>query len=349
MLVLYFPYSVSAYSARSLALVESTTGTVLDCVNSNMRMPMASTTKIMTALVVLETLPTDMPVTVPAEACGVEGSSIYLKAGEVMTVSDLLYGLLLASGNDAASALAIAAGGSVESFVSMMNERAASLGLKDTHFTNPSGLPDDDHYTTAYELALITCTALRNATFSQIVSTESIRISGGRLVTNHNKLLWMYEHAVGVKTGFTKKAGRCLVSAAKKDDVTLVCVTLNAPDDWNDHIAALDYGFSKVQHRCIARRGDISVSLDTPDGKTVTAVNTADVYAITLADQKLTQKVFAPRFIYAPKALGQTVAVCRFYLDGRPVASVPLCLESPLDIQVKKQFSIFNFIKGLFK
>ncbi len=348
------PFTAFSYSARSMVLVESSSMSVLDSVDCHRTMPMASTTKIMTALVVLETLALDTVVTIPAQACGVEGSSVYLKAGEKLTVRELLYALMLASGNDAATALALAAAGSEDAFVTLMNKKAAALGLKNTHFTNPSGLPDDDHYTTAFELALITCHALENPDFSEIVSCKSTSISynnvaGGRYLTNHNKLLFMYEYTVGVKTGFTKKAGRCLVSAAKKDGVTLVCVTLNAPDDWNDHITAHNTGFEKVSYDIIARRGDIRVSLATPDGKNVVCANGSDIYGIIIDGTVPSQKIYAPRFVYAPKAAGQSVGEVAYFINGKKVAGDKLVLLQPLDIQIKKQFSIFNFIKGLFK
>ena len=316
------PFIAFCYSARSMVLVESGSKSVLDSVDCHSIMPMASTTKIMTALVVLETLALDTVVTIPAQACGVEGSSVYLKAGEKLLVRELLYALMLASGNDAATALALAAAKSEDAFVSLMNKKAASLGLKNTHFTNPSGLPDDNHYTTAYELALITCHALENPDFCDIVSCKSTSISynnvaGGRYLTNHNKLLFMYEYTVGVKTGFTKKAGRCLVSAAKKDSVTLVCVTLNAPDDWNDHITAYNSCFKKVSYGIIARRGDIRVFLATPDGKRVVCANENDIYGIIIDGRVPSQKIYAPRFVYSPKAKGQSVGEVAYFINGK--------------------------------
>lgn len=348
------PFTASCYSARSMVVVEAGTRSVIDSVDCNRKMPMASTTKIITALVVLDILSLDASVTIPADACGVEGSSVYLKAGEVLTVQELLYALMLASGNDAAVALSIAAAGSVDSFVLLMNQKANALGLKNTHFTNPSGLPDDNHYTTAYELALIACHALENADFAQIVSCKSKSISynnvaGGRYLTNHNKLLFMYEHAIGIKTGFTKKAGRCLVSASKKDGVTLVCVTLNAPDDWNDHISAYQKGFDAVDYGIVARKGDIRISLTTPDGRSVICENKSDIYGVRLNGVEATKKIFAPRFVYAPKASGQSVGEVAYYINGERIGASPLCLTRPVDIQFKKQFSILQFIKGLFK
>ncbi len=354
---LSFPFAAAAYSAQSMIVMEQSTLSVVEGINYNKKMPMASTTKIMTALVTLENADLSMKVTIPKEACGVEGSSMYLIRGEVLTVNDLLYGLMLTSGNDAATALAIAVSGSQSAFVELMNNKAKQLGLTSTNFTNPSGLPDDNHYTTAFELGIITSVALQNTQFLQIVGTKSIRVSynnnaGGRLLTNHNKLLSMYEYAVGVKTGFTKKAGRCLVSAAKKDGVMLVCVTLNASDDWDDHISALDSGFSQVKYVTVARKGEIEVWLPTPDGKKVLACNPNDITAISVNDAEITKTILSEPFVYPPKAKGQTIGSVYYSLNGKVIASSPLCIQDALDIKIEKELfiiKILNFIKGLFK
>ena len=214
---------------------------------------MASTTKIMTALVAIESSPLDKNVMISDMAIGTEGSSLYLKKGEIMSMSDLLMGLMLRSANDAAAAIAYEISGSIEAFADKMNEKAASIGVTDTHFTNPHGLDDENHYTTAADLAIITAEALKNDTFLEIVSTEKCIIKNfdgeARLLTNHNKLLSLYDGAIGVKTGFTKKSGRCLVGAAERDGMRLIAVTINAPDDWNDHEALFDFGFSRLNSK----------------------------------------------------------------------------------------------------
>ncbi len=348
---------MSAYSAQSMVVMEHTTLSVLDGIRYDQKMPMASTTKIMTALVTLENTDLSQKVVIPKEATGVEGSSMYLVCGETLTVKELLYGLMLTSGNDAAVALSIAVAGSQDSFVDLMNKKAKALGLKSTNFTNPSGLPDDNHYTTAYELGVITAKALENDTFSQIVSTKSVRVpyknnENGRLLTNHNKLLSLYDYAIGVKTGFTKKAGRCLVSAAKKDGVTLICVTLKAPDDWNDHITAYNSSFSKVNIKTIAKKGEVVAKLTTSDGKTVYASNPNDITAVNISGKEYTKTIHSEPFIYAPKAKGQSVGSVCFVLNGITVAKSPLCIDRPLNIKVEKQLfisRILNYIKGLFK
>ena len=347
-LLLSLPFPAFCYSAKALALYEPSSKTFLERVNSEQKLPMASTTKIMTALVVLNSASLDDKVTVTAAAANVEGSSMYLKAGETLTVSDLLYGLMLSSGNDAATALAIHIGGSVDGFAKLMNDKAKTLGLLNTHFTNPSGLPDERHYTTAADLALIAAAALDNPVFAKIVALKQATVAGRTLV-NHNKLLSMYDSAVGVKTGFTKKAGRCLVSAAKKDGVTLICVTLNAPDDWNDHIAALDSGFERVKLTPLSK---VSVPLVTPDGITVLAKNRSTLYAVTVDSHTVTCKVSAENFVYAPKSIGDKVGTVTYYVNKTVVATDDLVITKPLIIEIKKDLlisRIIKFIKNIFK
>lgn len=221
---------------------------------------MASTTKIMTAIIALENGNITDTVTISANASGQEGSSVYLKPGEKVTLSDLLYGLMLNSGNDAAMAIAEHIAKTPEAFADLMNEKAFELGCHNTHFKNPSGLPDDDHYSTAYDMALIMSYAMKNEDFAQIVNTKEHQIQTTDSVTylrNHNKLLWQYPACTGGKTGFTKSAGRCFVSSAKKDGVTLVCVTLDAPDDWKDHKNLLDFGFEKAEMTPILSQNEI--------------------------------------------------------------------------------------------
>lgn len=238
--------TVSRQKASSGVLIEASTGTVLKDENMNERCYPASTTKILTALVAIRLLPLDRVVTVDRRASGIEGSSIYLKAGQKITVEDLLYGMMLRSGNDAATALAIEACGSVEAFANIMNLTAKELGAKNSHFVNPHGLQDEEHYTTAYDLALITAAAYKCEAFRRIVSTKvrNITIDGEKVaIANKNKMLSLYEGANGVKTGYTTASGRCLVAAAKREGMQLISVTLNYPDMWNDSMRLLDYGF----------------------------------------------------------------------------------------------------------
>ncbi len=235
------PIRASASAGAEIAM-ELTTRTVLTESNADKRMPMASTTKIMTAIIIAEDCNLDEEITVPDAAVGVEGSSIYLKKDERIDVRDLLYGLMLRSGNDSAVALAIHHSGSVENFVNVMNERAKRIGADNTNFKNPSGLPDDEHYTTARDLCNIACYAMNNEIFREVVSSKS-HVGKFRSFENKNKMLYRYEGANGVKTGYTLKAGRCLVSSAERDGMDVVTVVLNCYDMYERSSAILDQCF----------------------------------------------------------------------------------------------------------
>ncbi len=233
-------------SARGGIVMEQSTRRVLLDENMNVRCFPASTTKVLTALVVLNTLPLDTIVTVPKEAEGVEGSSIYLRAGQKISVEDLLTGMMLRSGNDAATALAIETSGSVPEFAILMNETASALGAKSSNFVNPHGLHDEAHFTTAFDLALITAAAYDNPDFVRIASLRKAKITidgEPSYIGNKNKLLTFYEGANGVKTGYTKRSGRCLVGGAERNGMQLISVVLNYNDMWNDTMRMLDYGF----------------------------------------------------------------------------------------------------------
>lgn len=330
-------------SAKAHVLIEATSGAILAQRHADTRLPMASTTKIMTALVALESLPPDTPVQITGASVGIEGSSIYLSQGETLTLEDLLYALLLESANDAAVAIAIAVSGSVEAFAEEMNRRATRLGLTDTHFVNPHGLDAESHYTTAYELALITQEALRNPDFRRIVSTQKKIIplrgtEGVRLLLNHNRLLRDYEGCIGVKTGFTKHTGRCLVSAADRDGVTLIAVTLGAPDDWKDHRNLLDYGFSQLE---AVRLTDIENRWQTEQiplwlvsgTRAYTLVSCPEELTVILPRKrgKIHSVTELPRFAFAPVAEGQVLGQLVWYLD---TASGRICIgKVPLQAQ----------------
>lgn len=258
-------------SASSAVVMEYLTGEVLWERNAHQRRPMASTTKIMTAICAIENSRLDDFVKVHPKAVGVEGSSMYLGHGETITLESLLYGLMLASGNDAAVAIAMHVSGSVEEFARLMNDTAVRIGASNTNFTNPNGLDDANHYTTAYDLALITRYAHSNSEFSRIVSTLDKKVPWqgrdyDRRLHNHNKLLQMYQGCDGVKTGFTKKSGRCLVSSATRDGVRVIAVTLNAPNDWSDHTAMLDFAFGKIESKEIITSGEYLAGVKTING-----------------------------------------------------------------------------------
>lgn len=250
-------------SARSAVVVDCATGTVLYSDNPDERLPMASTTKIMTALVALENAECDIEVEITEKSVGIEGSSIYLEKGEIFTLEELLYGLMLESGNDAANAIAIAVAGNENAFVELMNRKALDIGLSDTKFENPHGLSSDNHYTTARELAVITCEAMKNPTFRKIVSTDKYTIKQrddcrARFFSNHNRLLRTLDICDGIKTGYTLAAGRCLVTSASVNESRFVAVTLNDRNDWKDHASLLSYACDNYETVYAARAGELS-------------------------------------------------------------------------------------------
>lgn len=237
-------------SATAAVLLDADTGQLLYEKNGDEQMLIASTTKIMTALVALEQAEPDDTVTVTREHMA-EGSSMYLKPGETVRVEELLYGLLLCSGNDAALALTECAGG-LEPFVALMNEKAAALGMTHTSFANPNGLDAEGHYSTARDMAVLAAAAMEEPTFRRICSSRAVTI-GQRTMENHNRLLRQVEGCVGLKTGYTKAAGRTLVSCTERDGCRLIAVTLRDGDDWADHAALYEYGFRLTAPRSAAQ------------------------------------------------------------------------------------------------
>lgn len=347
-------------SAKAHILMEASTGAVLAQRNPDARLPMASTTKIMTALVVVEALPLSEQVVIPPEAVGIEGSSVYLIEGEILTVEELLYALLLESANDAAVALACAVSGSSEEFAERMNRRAADMGLSDTHFRNPHGLDADDHYTTARELALISRAALENETIRTIVSTQkkTIRLHGDegvRLLVNHNRLLRAYDGCIGLKTGYTKKTGRCLVSAAERDGVRLIAVTLGAPDDWQDHENLLDYGFSRCEAVELVQPEVEHLPVWVISGeREYTIVSPVASVRVVLPRERgrVRRVVELPRFAYAPLSEGESMGQLVYYMekDGQllRIASVPLTATYGIQA-VTYEKSLLDRLKALFE
>ena len=331
------PVALNGVSAKAAVLMEAESGEVVFGQNPDARLPMASTTKIMTALVALEEMPLETVITVSPDTVGVEGSSIYLTEGEQLTLEELLYALMLESANDAAETIAAAVAGSVEDFASLMNRKAAALGLTDTRFSNPHGLDADGHYTTARELALIARAALQDPVFRQICSTKRKTIplhgtEGVRLLLNHNKLLDSYKDCIGVKTGFTRKTGRCLVSAAERDGVTLIAVTLGAPDDWRDHTAMLDYGFGLYESVELCGDGGYAAPLWTVSGtrEYVMAENAAPLTLTLRRDHgPIICVVELPRFEFAPIQNSQIVGRLCFY-EERPNRERHVLGEIPL-------------------
>ena len=336
--ILFFPVRVSALSAEHAIVMDAATGRVLFERNCDERSLIASTTKIMTALVVCEQCNVMDRMRIPKEAVGIEGSSMYLREGEVLTIQELLYGLMLQSGNDAAVALAIYCGGTVEGFAELMNDKARQLGLNGTHFVNPNGLDHPQHYSTARDLAVLAAYAMKNPIFSKTVSTKSIKI-GQRYLSNHNKLLWRLEGADGVKTGFTKAAGRILVSSAQRDGRRLICVTINAPDDWNDHASLLEDGFSRYHLQQLVHAGDILGTVEVFGGRSKEAHLVADddfSYAIE-SGEPVQILLPPPGFVYAPVTWGQQAGFAHILVDGTPVGKVPLLYAETVEKEVEPE------------
>lgn len=336
--------SISGISAKASIIIEAQSGKVIAGKNEYEKLPMASTTKIMTTLLLIESGGLDEEFKVDDNAIMVEGSSMGLCQDDIVTKRALCYGMMLPSGNDAANETAVLLGGSAEKFADMMNEKAKQLGLEDTHFVTPSGLHDDKHYSTAYDMAKLTREALKNETFREICGTSSIKLKFGnppyeRWLVNTNKLLALYDGCIGVKTGFTDEAGRCLISAAEKDGVTLICVTLNASNDWNDHIRMYDYGFS-VTKSCSADFDFSDLYVDVAGGDTDRVkVAPANVPKYTIVNgevPKMSYKVNLDKFIYAPVSKGRKAGTIEFYSGDDLIMTTELAAESGCGAVIKE-------------
>lgn len=323
--VLLFSFPVGAISAQKAILLDAQTGRVLYEKEADSRSLIASTTKIMTALLICEQCNVLDRMKIPKEAVGIEGSSMYLQEGEVLSLQELLYGLMLRSGNDAAVALAIYCGGTVEGFVAMMNDKARLLELSGTHFENPNGLDAPAHYSTARDLAVLTAYAMKNPIFYQTVSTKTVRV-GNRTMQNHNKLLWRIEGADGVKTGYTKAAGRILVSSATRDGRRLICVTINDGNDWADHSALLEKGFSAYRVTQVIRSGECMGYAAVFSGKTDrVSLLTAEDFAFPLSAEEETGILLSrPGFAYAPVVKGKSAGYAYVCIGDTVVGKVKL-------------------------
>lgn len=333
-------------SADSAIVIEASGGTVLYEKNADAPKQIASTTKIMTALVVLENCSPEELVTIPAECAGVEGSSMYLKAGEKYTVRELLYGMMLHSGNDAAAAVACHVSGSIPEFAKLMNERAEKIGCEDTYFANPHGLDAEGHHSTARDMAKIASEAMNNALFEEIVSTKSITISG-RTFRNHNKLLWSYDGAVGIKTGYTKSSGRSLVSCAERDGMRLICVTLDDPDDWEDHTALYDDAFSRWKLYKTGEAGKIFCTLPVISGeKDSVGVMARETASILLEkDSSADMRVSLPDFVYACVRKGEKAGTLSVEEDGKVIFSTELVFTDTVDVSDSAKLDLWGRVK----
>lgn len=343
--------SGSDISAECAVVISEQTGEVIFEKNAYSHHSMASTTKIMTSLIAAESGRLNDEITVSKKMTQVEGTSMGLLPGDRVSLYELIYGMLLPSGNDAANATACYLGGNVENFAKIMNSKAKEIGMKNTHFVTPSGLDNEEHYSTAYDMALLGRYAVNNPVIRSVCSKSKATLSYGnppyrRTLYNHNRLLNSYEYALGIKTGFTKKSGRCLVSYAEKNGVGLVAVTLNAPGDWSDHRQMLDYGFSVLNFRC--------VEADIPDTISVVGGNVENLSIkcnsfeyFSLQNKTVTQELYLDRFVYAPIKKGDKIGEVRFYFDGEYIGSSYISADADVKAveQKQKEKSFFRKIK----
>ncbi len=337
-------------SASCAILVDAESGRVLMEKNADEERAIASITKLMTALVAVEsTSDLDRTVTIQKEWTLAEGSSMYLREGEELTLRELLYGLLLVSGNDAALAIAGFCAGDTDTFVEWMNLRAQELGMEHTHFVNPNGLPAEGHYSTAADMAKLAIVVMEQPDLAEIVGTKSVTMAG-RTMTNHNKLLWRYEGCVGMKTGYTDAAGRTLVSCAQRDGQRLIAVTLNAPNDWADHAAMFDYGFSQWPSILLASAGRDFRTLPVTGSlvRFVPVQVERDVRYPLAADERVTVKIDLPDQVEAPVEEGDIAGSLTYYVDGREVGSTYLVYSHSVERNVPERQSILERIFSLF-
>ena len=324
--------SVSAkvsVSAGSAVLYSPFDNEVYYSLNENKHMKPASTTKILTALITLEYAEKNNKQVEFEESMTAEGSSMYLKYGEVVTLKDLAVGILMCSGNDAANAAAISIAGSTERFADLMNKRAKKIGMKNTHFVTPSGLDDKEHYSTAYDMALLMAEALKNPEFSRLTSEKSETVTfikpADKSVTysNHNRLLSLYEYCVGGKTGYTMAAGRCLLSAAVKDGLTLIAVTMNDKNDWQDHASLYNYGFENHTMRVLDDT-DFYLEVDVVGGEEASVIaSSEDCGGVVVSPSDFSnveRKLRLDNFLYAPVKKGQKLGTIEYYLNNKKIA-----------------------------
>ncbi len=343
--VLLFTFSTYVFaedslkiSAKSAVVISADTCEVIYSKNMNEQLPMASTTKIMSSVLALEYGAVDEMQKVTTDMIAVEGSSIGLLDGDKISLKTLVKGMLLESGNDAANAVAHIIGGNISVFVEMMNDKAKEIGMYSTSFETPSGLDGENHYSTAFDMAVLGAYAIKNPEFRSICEDESDVVYYGnppyrRVFTNHNKLLDLYDGAFGIKTGFTKKSGRCLVSAVCKDGKTLVAVTLNAPDDWNDHIKMYDYAFEKVNsYELIEDFSDIKLKVVGGTKSNIDIEMLTVPEYTTVKNIEYIDRIYIKQFEYAPVYKGDVVGKIEFYHNNIIISEVPICAAETVEI-----------------
>ena len=341
-------------SAKAMTVMNFDTGEIIASQNAHIRLPMASTTKLMTSLILAEQNTPEKTVVTTKQMVTVEGSSMGLLEGDTVSYHALLAGMLLASGNDAANTAAIAIAGSVEEFVKMMNRRASEIGMTNTHFATPSGLDDDDHYSTAYDMALLACEALKNRSLAEVAKCKSLTVSYGappydRTLTNHNKLLSGYDGCIGLKTGFTKKSGRCLVSAARRNGCTVIAVTLCDPDDWDDHRALLDYGFENLKLQDITYKFEddtISVVGGNADRVRIATSRFMCGCSAQSKDRIIGDLRILP-FIYPDVSPGRIVGYVDYKYDGKIIRTEPVYALGDVKYKAENK-SFWNCVSKMF-
>ena len=327
-----------AVSAKAAILMHADSGRVLYEKNADEHMLIASTTKIMTAIVVLEHCELDDLVEVDSRSAGIEGSSMYLKAGESYTVEDLLYGLLLVSGNDAASALALHVADSMEEFAELMNAKAAELGMTESSFKNAHGLDEEGHYSTARDMAKLAAYCMGNEDFARIAGTVSHTV-GEQTLVNHNRLLREYDGCLGLKTGYTMAAGRTLVTCAERDGARYVCVTLNDPDDWDDHKALYDWAFANYSFAEVIPAGlSYEVPLISGAEMTAPAETEGTAYALIQNGESYDMELELPAFAFAPISEGERAGRAVACSDGQEIASVRIVYSE--DVEVDRELKL---------
>ena len=348
-------------SALSAVLIDADTLSVLYSKNADKKLAMASTTKIMTALLALESDKKSEEFVVDSRAIRVEGSSMGLTEGDKVTLKALAAGMLMLSGNDAANATATFISGSNEAFSKKMNERAKAIGMKNTSFVTPSGLDDENHYSTAYDMALLGAEAIKNAEFVEISSKSKYTVEFGkepsrRTMHNHNRLVKEVEGCIGIKTGFTKKAGRCLVSAVTRGGRTLICVTLKAPSDWSDHKRLYEFGFSLYSEREIEAE-PAQIEVVNSEKTTVVAQVREPIKILARQSEEIKVQTKMRPFEYAPVYSGQIVGRVAVSADGFEVFKTELVLSESAHAkgekakeQPKNPFEKFTeWLRSLFK
>lgn len=343
-------------SAESAILMEQYSGRILYSKNAHKPMRIASITKIMTAVIAIESGKLDEMVTVSKNAVGKEGSSLYLKLGEKISLRDLVYGLMLRSGNDAAVAIAEYVGGSEEGFVYLMNEKAKEIGMKNTVFSNPHGLDEqEDHFSTAYDMALLTQYAMKNETFREIFGTKRYKAKreNGEYSywENKNRLLTkLYKYSTGGKTGYTKRAKRTLVSTAAKDGLELICVTLNAPDDWNDHMRLFNEAFNRYELETVVKKGKLT-EIDDDFYKNKVYVPYSFYYPLTQLEKKAVETeitLYRPPRDGNPDYVKNPVGKLEIFLGREKIGQIPLFYEMPQTEEKRKKFwQIFFHLLGV--